>query len=187
MEEKTLDILQHDLYESEEKLSEESRVEYYRRKRFLEAALEQYVQNCLHGDECNEDRVKLLLKQKSLTYKFIFIALVVAVISWVFELEIELSLLLTTFLLGYFGKTYMDIKVDDLGHMNEYVLHEFDKKRIERDLAEFGIDAESLKKYQWDWYVKTDKNVTYDGYDPESVSVAEIYMKQRILKKLTEE
>jgi hypothetical protein len=187
MEEKTLDILQHELYELEEQLPEGGRIEYYRRKRFLEAALEQYVQHYLHGDECNEDRVKLLLKQKSLTYKFIFIALVVAVISWVFELEIELCLLLTTLLLGYFGRTYMDIKVDDLGLVNEYVLHEFDKKRIERDLASFGVDAESLKKYQWDWYVETGKNVTYDGYDPNSVSLGETYMNQGILEKLYKE
>jgi hypothetical protein len=145
------------------------------------------VQHCLHGDECNEDRVKLLLKRRSLTYKFFLSALLVVIFSWIVELEIELCLLLTTLLLGYFGRTYMDIKVDDLGLVNEYVLHEFDKKRIERDLASFGVDAESLKKYQWDWYVETGKNVTYDGYDPNSVSLGEAYMKQGIPEKLYKE
>ncbi len=188
MEEKTLDILQHELYELEEKLSEESRIEYYRRKRFLEAALEQYVQNCLHGDECNEDRAKLLLKRESLTYKFIFTALMVVTISWVFELEIELCLLLTTLLLGYFGKTYMDIKVDDLGHVNEYVLHEFDKKRIERDLAAIGIALGTMKEYKNESYVKSGKHVGLPNVDYDlQVLLSEIHMKQRLVEKLYKE
>jgi hypothetical protein len=188
MSEATYENLVHDLYESEEKLSEENRIEYYRRKRFLEAALEQYVQNCLHGDECNEDRAKLLLKRESLTYKFIFMALMVVIISWIVELEIELCLLLTTLLLGYFGKTYMDIKIDDLGYVNEYVLHEFDNQKIDRDLAAIGISLGTMREYKNESYVKSGKhvglpNVDYDLQD----LLSEIYMKQRLVEKLYKE
>jgi hypothetical protein len=187
MSEATYENLVHDLYESEEKLSEESRIEYYRRKRFLEAALEQYIESSLSADECTEETARLLLKRRSLTYKFIIAAIAVTIICWIFELEIELCLLLTTLLLGYFGKTYIDIGTDDQGHSAEFFIAEFDKKRIERDLAGFGIDAQSLKQYQWDSYIKIGKNVSYTEYDPNSVSLGEIYMKQRILEKLSKE
>lgn len=187
MTDEELENLQQEIYQKEENLDDNLRSEYFKRKRFLGIALEQYIRNSIGSDECNGERAILLNKANSLRAKFICVAVLVAIVSWLTELEIELCLLLMTLVLGYFSQVYVDIKIQDTNILNNYGLIHFDKQVIERELASYGIDPGSLQRYVWDTHIVSGKHVSYEGFNPKSVDIGEAGMQLTILKHMTTE
>jgi hypothetical protein len=134
----------------EESLSDVLLAEYFKRSRFVESALEDYIKNFSDVEKLHQDRLKSYVNLHNLSIKFLYASLVFIVIIIAFDIDsmaVGVGYLLLSLIIS---KKYIDTKYDDEMQSECLVLCQMEIQRIKRDLSMYGVNSSDLIRFKVD-------------------------------------
>jgi hypothetical protein len=181
MYESEIEELQEEIATFESSLSDILLAEYYKRRRCVEALLEDFLKNSDDVDELQEDRFNNYSKLDKISNKFIFSSVALFIFSAALDAYSYLFILFYIFMVAFWGKRYFDIRSNDQMQLGNLVLCQIENQRISRDLQKYGISEVEIIRY------KTYKDPSRKRVDKEAINDRQMYwIDLRITKQIIE-
>jgi hypothetical protein len=131
--------LRAELIAYEDSLSDVMLAEYFKRRRFVESALEDYITNSAEVEQLQQDRNRNYVESHNLSVYFLYASIIFIGLILGFDFKsaaITVGYILISLVVI---KKYIDIKHDDVVRLGNIVLCQMEIQRINRDLSMYGV------------------------------------------------
>ena len=123
-------------------------VEYCKRRRFTEVALEDLLKNSDDVEELQEDRVENYTKLDKFSIRFVIFSVASFIVGAAIHEYSFLILLVYIFIASISARKYFDVRSNDEMQLGNLVLCQFENQKIKRDLKSYGISEAELIRYK---------------------------------------
>lgn len=150
MYESEIEKLQEEIATFEKSLNDVLLAEYYKRRRFVDVLLEDFLKNSDEVDELQGNRNDNYGKLDKILNEFRLVSLVLFCIGIATHAYSYLLLIFYIFIASIFARVYFDTRSNDQMQLGNLVLCQMEIQRIKRELQKYGIsegEAISFKVY----------------------------------------
>lgn len=144
------DSLREKIITFEESLNDVLLAEYFKRRRFVDSALEDHISNSSEVEQLQQDINRNFVQLHNLSVYFLYASIIFIGLILGFDVKstaITVGYILTSLVVI---KKYIDFKHDDAIRLGNIVLCQMELQRIERDLNMYGVSNADVIRFKVD-------------------------------------